>query len=58
MNDSEIALRYWWALRHATENFVKETDKHYDEQNGTLIHCLHRVVNLRISELDRVEGKR
>lgn len=57
MNEKEVFLRYWWALRHATENFVAETNKPYEQQNGTLVHCLERVVNLRISELDRAEGQ-
>lgn len=57
MNKREIILRYWWALRYAIENFVAETSKPYQQQNGTLIRCLRAVVDLRMAELDQAEGK-
>lgn len=54
MNKSERVHRYWQALRDAIENYVKAVEKN---ENGTLIHCLARVVKLRESELDRAEEK-
>lgn len=46
--------RYWQAFRTAIENYVEAVNRN---ENGTLIHCLAKVVKLRESELDRAEGK-
>lgn len=55
MNESEIINRYWLAFRHAIENYVAAVEQN---ENGTLIHCLARVVRLRESELEQAQGKR
>ena len=55
MNAKEIGMRYWQAFRHAIENYVAAVERN---ENGTLIHCLAKVVKLRESELDKIEGQK
>ena len=52
--DASLRNRYWNLYREAIEAFTKAIE---DNQNGTLIHSLERVVRIRERDLDRVEGK-
>jgi hypothetical protein len=52
MNKSELIRRYWDAWRIAIENYVAACDRN---ENGTLIHCLGKVVIVREAEFYRIQ---
>ncbi len=55
MIDHMLKHRYWTLYREAIEAFVKALD---ENQNGTLIHSLERLVRIRERDLDQIEDKK
>ncbi len=54
MTDQMLVARYRDLYREAIEAFVKAQN---ENQNGTLIHSLERVIRIRERDLDQAEGK-
>ncbi len=52
MTDQMLKSRYWNLYREAIEAFVKALE---ENQNGTLIHSLERVIRIRERDLDQAE---